>query len=126
MALKEVARLDEIEEGGMKHIEAADREILLANVGGRIYAIDDRCGHMSAPLSMGKLAGKIVECPLHGARYDVTTGRCVRTAQMQGLEAKILAVTKYGRLVDAIRTYRRDTFKVVVEEGVIKLDLPAK
>ena len=123
MALKEVARLDEIDEGGMKHVEAGGREILLVNVGGKIYAIDDRCGHMSAPLSMGKLAGNIVECPLHGARYDVTSGRCVRTARMQGLEGKILAVTKYGKVVAAIKTYRRETFKVVVQDDIIKVEI---
>ena len=123
MALKVVARLDEIGTGEMKHIEAGSREILLANVGGKIYAIDDRCGHMGAPLSMGKLEGKVVQCPLHGARYDVTTGRCVGQPRISGLEAKILAVTKYSKIVSAIKAYDRGTFKVMVEDGVIKLDL---
>jgi nitrite reductase/ring-hydroxylating ferredoxin subunit len=123
MSLQEVAMLDEIEAGEMKHIEAGGREILLANVGGKIYAMDDRCGHMSAPLSMGRLDGKIAQCPLHFARFDVTTGKCVRKAHMSGIEGKILAVTKLGKVVDAIRTLDRETFKVVVEDGKIKLEV---
>ncbi len=123
MTLQEVAGIDEIEDGRMKHVEAGGREILLASVGGKIYAIEDRCGHMSAPLSMGRLEGKIVQCPLHFARFDVTTGKCVGKPQIGGIEGKILSVTKYSKIVNAIRTRNRETFRVVVEDKHVKLEL---
>jgi nitrite reductase/ring-hydroxylating ferredoxin subunit len=63
--------------GKMKHVELQEKEVLLANSDGKLYALCDRCSHMNAPLSMGTLNGKVVTCPLHGARFDVTTGKKV-------------------------------------------------
>ncbi|HVC55984.1 MAG TPA: non-heme iron oxygenase ferredoxin subunit [Stellaceae bacterium] len=64
-------------EGGMICV-AVDRErVLLAHVEGRIYALRDVCGHRNAPLSRGRLAGHIVECPLHFALFDVRSGKLV-------------------------------------------------
>ena len=55
---------------------AIDRErVLLANVEGVFYALRDACGHRQAPLSRGRLAGHVVECPLHFATFDVRTGK---------------------------------------------------
>lgn len=69
MTLIEVARFSDVPEGSLKHIEINGKEILLANVGGTIYAMDDRCGHMNASLAMGVLDGTICRmcsssCPI--------------------------------------------------------------
>ncbi len=61
----------------MKHVEIDGKEIMIANVEGKFYAIGDRCGHMSARLSMGTLTNTVVTCPLHFSRFDVTTGKLV-------------------------------------------------
>src|SRR5438552_8205376 len=72
-----VAAVTDIAEGAMKCV-AVDRErVLLAHVDGRFYAISDICGHRNAPLSRGRLAGHIVECPLHFAQFDVRSGKLV-------------------------------------------------
>jgi nitrite reductase/ring-hydroxylating ferredoxin subunit len=72
-----VAAADDIPDGAMKCV-AIDRErVLLAHVEGRFYALRDMCGHRNAPLSRGRLLGRIVECPLHFAQFDVTTGKLV-------------------------------------------------
>src|ERR671932_2234434 len=73
----EVGKVNEISDGKMKHIEINGKEVLIANVGGKFYAISDRCGHMNALLSMGPLTGNTVTCPFHGAKFDVTTGKKV-------------------------------------------------
>ena len=39
------------------------------------YALRDSCGHRQAPLSKGTLAGRVIECPLHFATFDVRTGK---------------------------------------------------
>ncbi|MFL6380289.1 MAG: Rieske (2Fe-2S) protein, partial [Nitrososphaeraceae archaeon] len=49
----EVAKVNEISDGKMKHVEVDGKEVLIANIGGKFYAISDRCGHMNALLSMG-------------------------------------------------------------------------
>jgi nitrite reductase/ring-hydroxylating ferredoxin subunit len=59
----------------MEHVEIDRKEVLVANVEGKFYAISDRCGHMNALLSMGNLTGNIVKCPFHGAKFDVITGK---------------------------------------------------
>ncbi|MGD1060419.1 MAG: non-heme iron oxygenase ferredoxin subunit, partial [Methanomassiliicoccales archaeon] len=80
MTFVEIARTSDVPRGKMKHFELAGKEILLVNVDGRFYAVSDRCAHASAPLSMGKLDGTTIVCPLHFARFDVTTGECLSAA----------------------------------------------
>ena len=57
-------------------LENGDR-VALCNVDGEFYAIDDICTHDGGPLDQGELIGKQIECPRHGARFDVTTGRAL-------------------------------------------------
>jgi 3-phenylpropionate/trans-cinnamate dioxygenase ferredoxin subunit len=53
------------------------QRIALANVDGEYYAIDDVCTHDGGPLGEGELIGEQVECPRHGARFDVRTGKAM-------------------------------------------------
>ncbi len=48
--------------------------MLLCNVDGTIYAVEDVCTHDGAPLDQGELEGSCIVCPRHGARFDVTSG----------------------------------------------------
>ena len=50
-----------------------------------IVAVDDRCPHMSAPLSIGELDGCVVACPLHDGRFDLATGEPVQMPTTGGL-----------------------------------------
>ena len=79
-----VALKAEIPAGTMKRVTAFKGErILLSNVGGKIYATQDDCGHQRASLSKGTLEGSVVTCPLHGATFDVKTGKNVGGMQMR-------------------------------------------
>ncbi len=69
-----VAQVDEIPPGDMKTVDVGDDRVLLVNVEGNIHACDDICSHSYASLSEGDLDGEEVECPLHGARFNVVTG----------------------------------------------------
>jgi 3-phenylpropionate/trans-cinnamate dioxygenase ferredoxin subunit len=73
----EVARTGELREGTMRRCDVAGRRILLANVGGRLYAVDDTCTHEEASLSTGALKGELVKCPLHNSRFSVRTGEAL-------------------------------------------------
>src|SRR5277367_6077428 len=70
----EVAKLDQLPPGGGTVVTIEGKDIALFNVDGTIYAIDDGCLHHGSSLGSGKLDGKIVTCPGHGWKYDVTTG----------------------------------------------------
>ena len=60
--------------GKMMRINVEEETILLANVEGTFYAIEDQCSHEDASLYNGALKGDCVECPLHGSRFDLKTG----------------------------------------------------
>ena len=81
----EVATTSELASGSMKCIEIGGRRLLLANVEGRFYAIDDTCTHEDASLSTGVLQGNLVRCPLHGSRFNVCTGEVLEEPAEQNL-----------------------------------------
>ena len=72
-----VAKAAELAPGQMKWVAVNGERLVLANVEGTYYAINDVCGHRNAPLSRGKLDGYLIECPLHFAQFDVRTGELV-------------------------------------------------
>jgi 3-phenylpropionate/trans-cinnamate dioxygenase ferredoxin subunit len=51
-----------------------EEELALCNVDGEIYAVANLCTHDHGPLGEGYLLGDEIECPRHGARFDVKTG----------------------------------------------------
>jgi 3-phenylpropionate/trans-cinnamate dioxygenase ferredoxin subunit len=81
----EAAKADEIRPGTMKRIELQGRRILLANVNGRLCAVDDTCTHEEASLSTGVLRGELVKCPLHGSRFSVCTGEVLEDPAEENL-----------------------------------------
>lgn len=80
--LVEVAKSGELAEGTMKEVLTQGHEILLARVGDKYYAANNRCPHMGGKLSQGKLEGTVVTCPRHGAQFDLSDGHVIRWAQM--------------------------------------------
>ncbi len=75
MAFETVAKVSDTPPGTISVHEVDGVRIALCNVNGRFYAIDDVCTHDGGPLDQGDLEGNLVECPRHGAKFDVTTGR---------------------------------------------------
>ena len=80
-----VADLGELSPGEMKYVEVGDDQVLLANVGGNIYACDNVCSHAFAPLADGDLDGDQVECPLHGSVFNVATGEVINPPAAESL-----------------------------------------
>ncbi|MDH5636479.1 MAG: non-heme iron oxygenase ferredoxin subunit [Candidatus Bathyarchaeota archaeon] len=69
-----VAETTEVPPGKMKKVTVDGKEILIVDVEGKYYAIGNKCTHRGGDLSKGSLSGKVVKCPRHGAKFDVTTG----------------------------------------------------
>jgi len=69
-----VADTKDIEPSQMKAVEVGDENICVINVEGKYYAIGNVCMHQGGPLADGTLEGYEVECPLHGAKFDIRTG----------------------------------------------------
>jgi nitrite reductase/ring-hydroxylating ferredoxin subunit len=73
--------------GTLRRVTRGELDVLLAHTPGGIVATDDRCPHMSAPLSIGDLDGCVVACPLHEGRFDLCTGVTVQMPTTGGLDA---------------------------------------
>jgi 3-phenylpropionate/trans-cinnamate dioxygenase ferredoxin component len=82
-----VLDLADLPSGALRRVTRGELDILLAHTPDGIVATDDRCPHMSAPLSIGELDGCVVACPLHEGRFDLCTGETVRMPTTGGLDA---------------------------------------
>jgi nitrite reductase/ring-hydroxylating ferredoxin subunit len=76
------ALVADVAPGAMRSVDVEGEELLLANVDGKFHALSRTCTHMGANLCEGRLDGRIVTCPRHGARFDVTTGQAVGKAKL--------------------------------------------
>jgi 3-phenylpropionate/trans-cinnamate dioxygenase ferredoxin subunit len=97
----ELARSDDVAPGQVRVYEVQGRSIALCNVDGDFYAIDDVCTHDGGPLDQGEIDGHQIECPRHGARFDVRNGRALT--------------------LPAVRPVR--SYPVQVEDGVVKVGI---
>jgi 3-phenylpropionate/trans-cinnamate dioxygenase ferredoxin component len=62
-------------DGHKKRFLAGETALMLARVDGQLFAIEDTCTHNKASLSSGKMEGYSVQCPWHGAKFDIRTGQ---------------------------------------------------
>ncbi len=72
-----LATKSEIADGTKILLEADDRLVILSRVGDEFFCIDDVCTHDGGTLSDGKHEGCEIECPRHGAKFDMRTGKAI-------------------------------------------------
>ena len=103
MSAHRLGPLDDLPAGAARVVEIAGRSVALCRLAsGELYAIENRCTHDDGPLGEGELEGEMLECPRHGALFDVTTGQA-RTLPAVG---------------------RVDCFPVSLVDGELQIDLP--
>ncbi len=73
-----VATTDEMPPGARKVVDVDGVFVAVFNVGGQFYAVEDACSHDDGPLAEGELDGYVIECPRHGAQFDIRDGRVLR------------------------------------------------
>jgi 3-phenylpropionate/trans-cinnamate dioxygenase ferredoxin component len=113
--LTEVAKVNELADGAMKHVVVHGRDILLARVKGKYYAAENRCPHMGGSLSDGKLHGTVVTCPRHLSQFDLVNGHVLRWTGWSGLRLSIAKMLKSPRSLAV--------YKITVENGKLFLEL---
>ncbi len=125
-----VCRASDIPPGGRRIVEVEGRSIGVFNVGGRFYALRNRCPHQAAPLCLGAIKGmtlpsrpgeylwaregEILRCPWHGWEFDITTGRSIFNPHKT-------RVKTYEVTVESDDGESVETFPVTVEDGLIVL-----
>jgi len=101
VARHRVAKVSEIAPGSTRRVVVDSVEILLCNVDGKIYAIEDVCTHDGGPLDQGELEGERVVCPRHGATFDVRTGDALTLPAVIPLQTFEVSVQGDDILVEA-------------------------
>jgi 3-phenylpropionate/trans-cinnamate dioxygenase ferredoxin subunit len=77
MTWQKLARIDDIPDDAPLETGTRARPLALYRINGQVYCTDNLCTHAEAFLSDGYLEGHEIECPLHGARFDIRTGRAL-------------------------------------------------
>jgi 3-phenylpropionate/trans-cinnamate dioxygenase ferredoxin component len=73
-----VATVDELPPGTRIHHDFAEESVIILNIDGDYYCIADLCTHDGGPLEDGELHDHQIECPRHGACFDVRNGKVTR------------------------------------------------
>ncbi len=84
--LVKIAQTRDLSSGQFKSVEIESERIALFNVDGKFYAMKDVCTHDGGTLTGGTLNGYSIECPRHGAQFDVRTGSVLRMPAYVGIE----------------------------------------
>lgn len=96
-----VAKIEDVPVGTSKSFMVNGQRIAVFNLGGNFYAISDVCTHDEASLSEGAVSGNIVECPWHGATFEIPTGKVLSMPATRNVQ----------------------TYKVTVKDGEIFIEL---
>jgi nitrite reductase/ring-hydroxylating ferredoxin subunit len=80
-----VGKVKDIKEGDMRMVRAGNKEVLVVKLEDRYYAIDGWCSHMRAPLDRGQVVGNTIRCPVHGAVFDLESGKVLRNPQAKDM-----------------------------------------
>lgn len=95
MGLIAVAKVSEVPVGSKKKVLAGKTELILANVGGKFYALADKCPHLGGSLSAGVLDGTRIKCPNHGATFELATGGSVVPAKVLFMKMNVKDAKSY-------------------------------
>lgn len=133
-----VARAADLPPGTRKRINVENRDIVVLNIKGELFALSDKCPHKGASLCNGLLtglvrssipgdyqyerAGEILRCPWHQWEFDVRTGRSYCDPRRLRLMQFPVAVEAGANLIEG--PYRAETFNVSVEDDYVVLDVP--
>jgi len=70
----------------MRCVSLSDRNVLVAQTSDGVFVADEMCTHEDARLCDGNLNGTVVKCPLHGSRFELTTGQVLDDPADQNLK----------------------------------------
>jgi 3-phenylpropionate/trans-cinnamate dioxygenase ferredoxin subunit len=93
-----VAKVEEIPVGQARTFVVGERRVAVCNVEGVFYAVDDVCTHDNGPLGSGYLEDHAIECPRHGAKFDVRSGAVLQMPAVTGIRT-YPAKTEHGKVL---------------------------
>lgn len=70
-----VAKVEDVPAGGKKVVDVGGTSVILVNTRDRIFAVRNLCSHAMETLECGRVRAGWISCPVHGARFDLETGK---------------------------------------------------
>ncbi len=125
----EVGETKQVAPGTMKAVEVGGTKVVLVHTASGVRAFEDRCGHMSAPISIGTFKSGVLKCALHAAVFDAESGAVRGQPQMHvpasdKLPPEMLqAMAEMGKIMGQIRCEPLRPFPVAVSNGQISVYL---
>lgn len=95
-----VCNVEDVPPGEMRCVSLADRNVLVAHTTDGIHVADEMCTHEDARLCDGNLTGTRVKCPLHGSRFELTTGKALEDPAETDLRIYPVAITDNTIYID--------------------------
>ena len=96
-----VCKTTQISIGQMKKISVDGKDIVIVNIGGNYFAINDTCTHAGASLSEGKIEDSTIICDWHGAQFDCKNGKLIKfPAKINDLEMYNVIIEEGNILVE--------------------------
>ncbi|MBF0311754.1 MAG: Rieske 2Fe-2S domain-containing protein [Magnetococcales bacterium] len=80
-----VAPVDDFPPHTRRLVALPERDVVVFNLDGRYFALEDRCSHDGSPISAGKVQGRELTCPRHGARFSVESGAALTLPALEGI-----------------------------------------
>ncbi|MGB8365009.1 MAG: Rieske (2Fe-2S) protein [Rhizomicrobium sp.] len=72
-----VLKVSELLPGEKKAVEIGGKSILICHSNDRFFAISNICSHADEKLECGRMSKTWIACPIHGARFELATGRAM-------------------------------------------------
>jgi len=88
----ERVEIEDLEPGQTQAVELGTLQVLICNVDGELFAVENQCSHARVSLTEAKLIGCEIECPVHGARFDARTGDVICRPARRGL--RVFSITR--------------------------------
>ncbi len=92
----DVARKDELLPGEYRVVDVDDVDIVVFNIDGEYYALEDVCTHDGAELSGGELEDDCIVCPRHGAKFCIRTGEALTPPAYEATETFPVRINDQG------------------------------
>jgi 3-phenylpropionate/trans-cinnamate dioxygenase ferredoxin subunit len=89
-----VLPISDVPSGSKKQIEAGGKSILVCNTGERWFAIAALCSHAEEKLECGRMAKTWIACPVHGARFELATGRVMNPPAIKPIATYALRIVE--------------------------------
>jgi len=103
-----VCQLSDIPFKEMRCVSLVDRNVLVANTLEGVFVADEMCTHEDARLCDGNLSGTLVKCPLHGSRFDLTTGDVLDDPADQNLNVYPVTVEQDEIFISIVSASTKD------------------